>query len=290
MNPWLAAARPKTLVAGLVPVLVGSAAAAHVGTASFTVFISALLGALLIQIGTNYVNDAADFLRGADNSSRIGPPRMAQLGLITPKQLYWGAFLCFAFATVFGVLLTVHAGWPILAIGFFSILAAIAYTAGPVPLAYYGLGDLFVLIFFGWVAVCGTFFAHGNHLSLETYILGSAVGFHAMALIAVNNIRDIITDIEAGKRTIAVRIGEKNSKIYILFLLAAPYVLMGWLLAGSSDRALLIVFISAPVALIAGKKIAKASSPEHYLSALPIVALVQLAFGILLSIALWGFK
>ena len=290
MRPWLAAARPKTLVAGLVPVLVGSAAAYHSGSVSFTVFISALLGALLIQVGTNYVNDAADFLRGADTSARIGPPRMAQLGLITPKQLYRGAAFCFILATLFGVLLTVHAGWPVLAIGVFSILAAISYTAGPMPLAYYGLGDLFVLIFFGWVAVCGTYFAHGNHISLETYILGGAVGFHAVALIAVNNIRDISTDISAGKRTVAVRIGEKNSKTYILFLLCVPYLLIGWLSAGLAEKSLLIVFISAPVAFLAAQKIIRAQRPEEYLKALPIVALVQLTFGILLSVALWGFR
>jgi 1,4-dihydroxy-2-naphthoate octaprenyltransferase len=290
MRPWLAAARPKTLVAGLVPVVVGSAAAYRFGSASISVFFSALFGALFIQIGTNYVNDASDFLRGADTSSRIGPPRMAQLGLITPKQLYFGAALCFLLATAFGLYLIYSAGWPVLVIGVASILAAIAYTAGPMPLAYFGLGDLFVLIFFGFVAVAGTYFVHGNEVTAQIYIFGGAVGAHAMALIAVNNIRDIETDKAVGKRTIAVRIGEQNSKLYISALLYSPYLLVSWLAITERAPFLLAVFLSLPLALVASAKVFKARIPGDYLRLLPLVALVQLLFGIFLSAALWGAR
>lgn len=285
MSPWLLAARPKTLVAGLIPVLVGSAAAHRIGGAKLSVFFAALGGALLIQIGTNFVNDASDFLRGADNEKRVGPKRAAQLGLISPQQLYFAAGLCFLLAALAGSYLISLAGISILYIGVASILAAIAYTAGPFPLAYLGLGDVFVLIFFGFVAVCGTVIAHGQPLTWEAYYLGLVVGLHAMALIAVNNIRDIATDVLAGKRTLAVRMGEKYSKIYIAALLLAPYFLIIKIFL-SPELWAALPFLSLPLALLAAMKVFRASQPIEYMNALPLVALVQLTFGCLLSLAL----
>src|SRR3990167_4436550 len=219
MNPWILAARPKTLVAGLIPVFLGSALAYQRGGFQPGVFVCALFGALAIQIGANYVNDAADFERGADTDDRLGPARMAASGLLSPKGLYIGSALAFLCAFLFGTYLFILAGTWILAVGLISILFAVAYTAGPYPLAYFGLGDLFVLIFFGLVAVLGTVFAHLQELTSESWLVAFATGFHGVALIAVNNLRDIPTDIKAGKKTISSRLGDRPARIYYAILL-----------------------------------------------------------------------
>ncbi len=223
MNPWILAARPKTLVAGFVPVAIGSALAFRAGKFQPLVFLAALFGAIFIQIGSNYVNDGADFEKGADTDDRLGPPRMAASGALTPKALYVGAGICFALAFTLGMYLVFVAGWGIFALGITSILFAAAYTAGPFPLAYLGLGDLFVLIFFGLAAVLGTFYSHTQALSSAALSLAFATGIHGMALIAINNLRDIPTDEKIGKRTLAVRMGDQGSRWYFAILQILPY-------------------------------------------------------------------
>lgn len=286
MNPWIAAARPKTLVAGIIPVLVGSALAFHAGNYSTLVFISALLGALSIQVGTNYVNDAADFERGADTNERLGPPRMAALGILSPKKLYTGATIAFLIAVFFGFFLIQAAGVGILWIGLISIFFAIIYTAGPFPLAYLGLGDFFVLIFFGIVAVLGTEYAHTKEIGSNSLLLSIAIGLHATSLIAVNNLRDIPTDIKAGKKTLAVRMGDGASRIYYSAIVLLPFFL--WLPHGLplGRVSLFLPYLSLPIALSNIYLCFKIKDRKDFNPLLARSALVQLLFGILLSLSL----
>lgn len=286
MQPWLAAARPKTLVAGLIPVVLGSAYAFQQSGFQLAVFICALLGAICIQIGTNYVNDASDFERGADTSDRLGPPRMAASGLLTPKALYVGAAVFFLCAVVFGSYLIAVAGPWILAIGFFSIFFAIIYTAGPFPLAYLGLGDIFVLIFFGLVAVLGTVFAHLGFISQESLWIALATGFHGMGLIAVNNLRDIPTDILAGKRTLAVRLGDKASRFYYMALEFLPFAC--WIPVGIRIPGWVgwLPLLALPLAVVNTRRCFLIEDRREFNALLAKSAALQLLFGLLASASL----
>lgn len=203
----LLATRPKTLVAAVVPIAVGSAVAWREHQFKPLLAFWALIGALLIQIGTNLANDYFDFKKGADNADRLGPPRATQQGWLTPTEVFRGSLFCFGLAFVVGLYLVYAAGWPILVIGIASLIAGYAYTGGPFPLAYNGLGDLFVLIFFGFVAVCGTFFVHTGRFEWTVFIASIPVGLLGVALLAVNNTRDEKTDAAAGKKTLVVRFG-----------------------------------------------------------------------------------
>lgn len=207
LRAWLLAARLKTLPVGAAPVLVGSAAAHADGRFSLLPALAALLGALLIQIGTNFANDLFDFLKGADTADRVGPTRATQAGLLTTAQVRAGMIAAFAAAVLCGAYLVFVAGWPIVVVGVASILSGVAYTGGPWPLGYKGLGDLFVFVFFGLVAVTGTYFVQAGELSRLSFLTAVPVGFLATAVLVVNNIRDVRTDERAGKRTLPVRFG-----------------------------------------------------------------------------------
>ncbi len=284
---WFAAARPKTLVAGLVPVVLGSAYAFYQEGFRLGVFLSALFGALAIQIGTNYVNDAADFERGADTKERLGPARMAAAGHLSPHALYLGAGICFLLAALVGLYLISVAGLVMLAIGLFSIFFAVIYTAGPFPLAYLGLGDLFVLIFFGLVAVLGTVYAHTQTLDTNAVYLALATGIHGMGLIAVNNLRDIPTDTVAGKKTLAVRLGDRNSRIYVAALAFLPYLCWIPVVAqlGATFPSFL-PFLSLPLAVANTRACFRIQNRREFNFLLARSAALQLAFGLLATIAL----
>src|SRR5207253_2431971 len=202
MTPWILAARPKTLAAAVVPVLVGTSLAGFVHWPSFWF---ALGGAVFIQIGTNFVNDALDFKKGGDTHERLGPLRVTQAGLLSADAVLRGAYVCFLLAAICGVPLIVRGGWPIVVIGVTSIAAAYAYTGGPYPLAYHGLGEAFVLIFFGFVAVVGSYYMQRLTTERSAWIAGFAVGCLAVALLAVNNLRDVEADRASMKRTLTVR-------------------------------------------------------------------------------------
>ncbi len=286
MMPWFAAARPKTLVAGLVPVVLGSAYAFYLGAFRFGIFLCALLGALAIQVGTNYVNDASDFEKGADTKDRLGPPRMAAAGLLTPRALYFGAALCFLIAAAFGTYLIMAAGWWMLAIGLASIFFAVIYTAGPFPLAYLGLGDLFVLIFFGLVAVLGTIFAHAGELSVAAVYLALAAGFHGMGLIAVNNLRDIPTDVLAGKKTLAVRMGDRASRAYYAALEFLPFLCWAPLAAAIPGTFAFLPYFALPLAALNSFACFRIRDRREFNGLLARSAALQLLFGLLASLAL----
>lgn len=232
---WILASRPKTLTAAAAPVLAGTGLAAHHGTASALPAAAALLGALLIQIATNLANDYYDFLRGGDTHERVGPLRVTQAGILPPEAVKRGTTVTLFAALLVGVYLTWVGGWPVVVIGLASMACAVLYTGGPYPLAYHGLGDVFVFVFFGLVAVGGTCWVQGRMLPADTWLVGSAVGALVTAILVVNNLRDIDTDARTGKRTLAVRIGASGTKAeYVVLLLVALLVPvagvlhMGW--------------------------------------------------------------
>ena len=222
---WWQAIRPATLAAGAAPVVLASMLAHRDGALNFFAGVAALLGALCLQIGCNFVNDYADFETGADDQDRLGPARAAQKGWLSVSDLKRGAITSLGLAGLLGVYLTMVGGWPILTLGICSILAAIAYTAGPFPLAYLGLGDVFVLIFFGFGAVCGTYFVHHLTLTPEIWVWGYSVGALATAILVVNNLRDRHTDTKVGKRTLAVRFGATAARVQYTVLICTAYVL-----------------------------------------------------------------
>lgn len=238
---WLSAVRPQTLTASLAPVAVGTALALQDGKVNWIIAVTALLGAIMIQVGTNFFNDYSDFKKGADTEDRLGPARATQKGWVTPKQMLIATIATFIVAGAIGIYLSVVGGWPILLIGVFGILSGLAYTGGPYPLAYVGLGDLFVMLFFGNAAVCGTYFAQTGELSLAAILASFAVGAFATAILVVNNLRDRHTDVLANKRTLAVRFGARFARAEYAIMVFGPYVLValvsqldfghtGWLL------------------------------------------------------------
>jgi len=219
---WIDAARPKTLWAAFAPVLIGTAMAHAAGKFHLPSAIAALAGAFLVQIGTNLWNDYADFKKGADTHERKGPVRATQAGLIAPASMRRASFLVFGLTLLVCLGLVLRGGWPILAIGLLSILCGFLYTSGPWPLGYVGLGEVFVLIFFGPVAVGGTYYVQALDISSTVLLAGLAPGLLAVAILTVNNLRDIETDARAGKRTLPVRFGRTFARReYVFCFLAA---------------------------------------------------------------------
>jgi 1,4-dihydroxy-2-naphthoate octaprenyltransferase len=221
MNPWILAIRPQTLPAAIAPVMIGTAMALGDGLFHGPSALMALAAALFIQIGTNLANDYFDFKKGADTSDRKGPTRVVQAGLIRPEMVFGASVFFFILAALSSVYLIHRAGLPILIIAVASIISGICYTAGPLPLGYLGLGDLFVLIFFGPVAVGGTYFTQGLELNWAVMAAGLGPGFLSTAILAVNNLRDMDTDRRAGKLTLAVRYGRSFAMSEYLFCMIA---------------------------------------------------------------------
>ncbi|MCS6969591.1 MAG: 1,4-dihydroxy-2-naphthoate octaprenyltransferase [Planctomycetota bacterium] len=213
---WIDAARPKTLPAALAPVAVGSALAADAGCWRWELALGCLAGALCLQIACNYANDAGDAERGADGPDRVGPARAVASGLVSARAMLSASVVMAGAASLVGGWLALESGWPVLAIGGAALLAAFAYTLGPWPLAYRGLGDPFVLLFFGFAAVLGSAWVQVQQwpLPLSWWWAAAAVGLQATALIAINNIRDLASDARVGKRTLAVRLGAQGSRLY----------------------------------------------------------------------------
>ncbi len=248
---WLLAARPRTLPAAAAPVLVGSAAAYADDAFRLLPALAALLGALLLQIGANIANDYFDFKKGADTSERVGPLRVTQAGLLSPRQVIGGMVVVFGLAALVGVYLIAVAGLPVLVIGVVSIIAALAYTGGPYPLAYHGLGELFVLLFFGLAAVSGTYYVQAQAWSAALLWSALPVGLLAVAILTVNNLRDIATDRVSGKRTLAVRMGERSAvRAYGLWLGLAYLMLLAGVLSVALPAATLLAWISLPRAVM----------------------------------------
>lgn len=280
---WWAAIRPATLWAGAVPVIVGTALAVAEGHRAWAAAAAAMLGALLIQIGTNLVNDYSDFHKGADGPDRLGPARATAKGWLTPRQVATGAALSLGGAAAVGVYITAIGGWPMLALGLASIACAVAYTAGPLPLAYLGLGDVFVLLFFGLGATGGTYYLQAGALDGGAVIAGLAVGALATAILVVNNLRDRHTDARAGKRTTAVRFGGRFAREqYIALLVAAYGLVIGAVLGGIAGPGWLLALASLPLAAreIRALTTVDGAALNPHLGA---TARLELVFGLLLS-------
>jgi 1,4-dihydroxy-2-naphthoate octaprenyltransferase len=287
LHIWLLAARPRTLPAGVAPVLVGTALAIHDGTFRVGAFIAALLGAVFIQVGANLSNDYSDARRGADTEDRLGPVRVTAGGLVPPKQVLTATYVSFGLAVLCGVYLIVIAGWVILAIGAASILAGVLYTGGPRPYGYEGLGDLFVFLFFGLVAVTGSYYAQVEHLEWQAFALAVPVGLLAAAILDVNNIRDAPTDARAGKKTLAVRLGRGRGRdlyaaeVYLAFLI--PPVVG---LAGGYGPWLFLVWLALPLAVPLVRTVRQHDDGPTLNAALAKTGMLQLAFCMLLSAGL----
>jgi 1,4-dihydroxy-2-naphthoate octaprenyltransferase len=238
---WIIASRPRTLPAAIAPVIVGTAVAIHDGAFEPLAALAALFAALMIQIGSNFANDLGDFHRGTDRVGRVGPTRVTTAGLLTPGQVKAGMVVVFGLAALAGLYLIAIGGWPILVVGVASILAAVAYTIGPLPFGYYGLGDVAVFVFFGLIAVVGTYYVQALRVTPLAILAAVPMGCLITGILVVNNIRDADTDRAAGKRTLAVLLGRRGARIeYIALIVVAyaiPFVL--WLGLGLRPTVLL---------------------------------------------------
>ncbi len=250
VNPWLLATRPKTLPAAVTPVIVGTGVAIAAGGFHAGAAIAAFAVALLLQIAANLANDVFDFRRGADTEERLGPTRVTQSGLIPPQQVMIATGFTIALAMAAGLYLVFRGGWPILVLGIAAVLSALAYTGGPLPIGYHGLGEVFVFIFFGLVAVAGTAYVQIGELTGLAIAASVPVGLLTTAILVVNNLRDIDTDRVAGKRTVAVRLGRERTIIEYLLLLAISYLslLVIWI-AGLSSVWVLLPVVTLPLAV-----------------------------------------
>jgi 1,4-dihydroxy-2-naphthoate octaprenyltransferase len=286
---WIMAARPRTLPAAVAPVLVGTALAGTQGTFRPLSFVAALLGALFIQVGTNLSNDYSDARRGADTEDRLGPVRVTAGGLVPPRQVLRATWVAFGLAVLAGVYLIATSGWELLLVGIASILAGIAYTGGPKPYGYEGLGEVFVSLFFGIVAVTGSYFVQMEHLVWEAFVLAVPVGLLASAILVVNNVRDLETDRRAGKRTLAVRMGRDATRtmyavMVVVAFLAAP---LPWLL-GADDIGpwVLLSWLAIPLAAKVARVVRTRTDGPALNGALAGTGRLQLVFCVLLSIGL----
>jgi 1,4-dihydroxy-2-naphthoate octaprenyltransferase len=283
LQAWHLAARPNTLPAAVVPVIVGSAVAIadhafHPGAA-----IACFLVALLLQIGANFSNDLFDFRRGADTHERLGPTRVTQSGLLSPRVVALGTVAVMTLAAVAGMYLVYRAGWVLLALGLAAILSALAYTGGPFPLGYNGLGELFVLIFFGFVAVTGTYYTQAREITGLSIAAAIPVGALVVNILVVNNLRDIDTDRAAGKRTIAVRLGPVGTQLEYILLLAVAYLSLpifwaiGWL-----NLSWLLPWITLPLAWLLVQQM-RHRTGRALNATLAGTARLELLFGLLLA-------
>ena len=245
---WMLAARPKTLPAAASGVVTGTALALRDGHFRFGPALAALLVALLLQIGSNLANDVYDYERGADAGERYGPMRVTQSQLLTPSEVKVGMWVVFGLSALLGLYLALVAGWAVILIGLAAILSAIAYTGGPFPLGYYGLGDLFVFIFFGVAAVAGTYFVQAGSVSAQAWWMALPIGWLIVDILVVNNLRDIEADRAAGKHTLAVRFGERGTRVQYISLLIASYLLLPVLaLIGILPWASTLTWFSIPI-------------------------------------------
>jgi len=247
---WVMAARVRTLPAAVAPVLVGTSLALGAGHFHALAFVAALLGAVLIQVGTNLSNDYSDARRGADSEDRLGPVRVTAGGLVPPSQVLLATYVSFGLAVACGIYLVAVAGPELIAVGAASILAGVLYTGGPRPYGYEGLGEVFVFLFFGIVAVTGSYFVQVQQLPWQAFVCAVPVGLLASAILMVNNVRDLDTDRRAGKRTLAVRLGRARARKLYTAVVAAAFLTapLPWLL-GSMTAWLLLCWVTIPLAV-----------------------------------------
>lgn len=286
LQSWILASRPRTLPAAVVPVIVGSALAIYQGIFFPAYLLIALLCSVLIQIGTNFTNDLYDHLKGSDTKERKGPLRVLAYGLISVNEMKWGIFIVFFAAFILGLYLVYTVGIIILWIGILSILAGLAYTAGPFPLAYNGLGDLFVFIFFGIVGTVGTYYLHVQQFTFLAFLISLPVGALITNILIVNNYRDIEEDKTAGKKTLAVILGKEFSRFeYVFFILLSFFVPFLLHFEYGFDLWIFLPYLTLPIA-ISLVKMLYALTGTQLNKTLELSAKFSALYGILLSIGI----
>ena len=281
---WRAGARPRTLPLALAPVVLGAGSAQWAGSFDLVLFLLCVVVALALQVGVNYANDYSDGIRGTD-ATRVGPARLTGSGRVEPAKVKRAAFISFGVAVLAGVALVVVSQlWVFLAIGALALVAAWFYTGGRAPYGYQGLGEIVVFVFFGVVATIGTAWVMVGSIPGETWLTGSAAGFFASAVLLVNNIRDREQDAQVGKKTLAVRVGDRPSRILLVVLLLLPYVILGMLS---------LVFIWAPVVFVTGIVtvviiviVLGARTPKELITALGLMSLNAVVYALGLAAAI----
>lgn len=285
MTPWLVAARPPTLLASAAPVLVGSGLAAGDGAFRWDAFLVTLVTAVLLNVAVNFANDASDARRGVDGPERIGPQRVVASGLLTSHQVWIGTAVVLGLAVAGGAYLAWIAGWPIVAIGVAAIIAALAYTGGPWPYGYRGLGEVFVFVFFGLVAVVGSRFVHDATTTAAAWLLAIPVGFLVTAILVANNIRDIATDRATGKRTLAVRLGRRRTRAFFAFLVFGAFMaVIAFGIAGATPRWTLLALLALPLAIGPVRAITTMETGPDLIGALRATARLHFVVGALLGL------
>lgn len=288
MRAWAIASRPHTLTIGVNPVLVGCALAwAETGRIDLPLMLLAMLGALLLQAGTNLDNDVSDYQRGADRAGRLGLPRATALGLLSARQVRTASRACFALATAIGLVLAWRGGWPILAAGIASAAAAMAYSGGPRPISYTPFGDFVVWLFFGLVAVTGTYYLQTLTLSPGVLIAATMVGLPAAAVLVVNNYRDLDPDRAVGKRTLAVCLGRPFSRWEYAVLMLAPFALLAALAAQPPlGVTLALPLLALPMAAGLVRRFWREPPGPAFNALLAQTAKFQVLFAVLLCVAI----
>ena len=285
MNPWVLAARPATLPAGVAAVVVGSALAGADEVFRLDAFVVTLFAAVAIQIGVNFANDLADAQKGADTAARIGPTRAVATGLLAPGEMKRGIAIAFGLAAVAGAYLIWLAGWVILAIGIVSILAALGYTNGPIPYGYYGLGEVFVFLFFGLVATAGTRYVYDRTAPADAWLSGVSMGLLAAAILVANNVRDIETDRIAAKQTLAVILGRPFARWLYAGIVFAAYAMIAIAVAtGIVPWWAMLTFVSIPFAIRPVRTIFTQTDGPPLIGVLKATARLQLVFAALLAV------
>ncbi len=281
MNVWVEAARPRTLPAAVAPVLVGTAAASRLVPWRFA---AALVVALAVQIAVNYANDYFDGVRGVDTPQRVGPRRAVASGLVAPARMRAAIAVALGVAAVAGLALAAAVGWELLAVGLACFAAALAYSGGPRPYASAGLGELFVFVFFGLVATTGTTFVAIEHVTGPSVAMGAGVGFLACALLVINNLRDIPTDTVAGKRTLAVRLGDRRTRWFYAALIAAAFGCAG--AAAGWRWEVLLTLAAMPLAMVPVRTVADGAVGSGLVPVLGATGRLQIAYGLAASVGL----
>ncbi|MEA3510984.1 MAG: 1,4-dihydroxy-2-naphthoate polyprenyltransferase [Actinomycetota bacterium] len=285
MKSWILASRPATLPAAAAPVIVGSALAGAAGAFRWDAFVVILFAALAIQVGVNFANDLADAEKGADTEARIGPTRAVATGLLSAGQMKGGIMIAFGLAAVAGTYLIWLAGWVILAIGVVSIIAALGYTNGPIPYGYYGLGELFVFIFFGLVATVGTRYVYDQTAPVDAWVSGIAMGLLAAAILVANNVRDSDTDRTAGKRTLAVILGRRPARwLYAVMVLGAFVVIAIGIALGTLPGRSSLTLLALPLTVSPIRTIFTETGGPPLIGVLKGTARLQLVFAALLAV------
>ncbi len=279
------AARPKTLWASISPIIIGIAMAYEAGKGDFLSAAAALFAGILLQVGANFANDYLDHVKGIDTADRLGPLRVTHAALVTPSQMKWATALVLTLAFLLGVFLVYRAGWPVVVIGLSSILFAILYTGGPYPLGYHGWGDLFAFVFFGPVATAGTYYVQALTVSPESIIAGCAPGLFSVAILTVNNLRDIESDARAGRKTLAVRFGRQFAQNeYLLAVVLATAAIPMYLTLTTAGKPQLLISALSVIAAIPIVKSVRRDSGVVLNETLAATGKLELMYAVLFSV------